>query len=139
MSLQEFSLSSGDRRFLEARIESRTLPQTLLLEGGAEERRHALALYLAAAIVCAGNGKERSFESIVASCCRAEVISFTVEITSEDITCESEDIVVLIPYSYKCCVRTSAQFLKSVAESGLKATCISVVIIAYSIGRDTAD
>lgn len=56
MSLQEFSLSGGDRRFLEARIESRTLPQTLLLEGGAEEQRHALALYLAAAIVCTGDG-----------------------------------------------------------------------------------
>lgn len=56
MSLQEFALSSGDRRFLEARIKSRTLPQTLLLEGGAEEQRHALALYLAAAMVCTGDG-----------------------------------------------------------------------------------
>ena len=56
MSLQEYPLSGGDRRFLEARIESRTLPQTLLLEGGAEEQRHALALYLAAAIVCTGDG-----------------------------------------------------------------------------------
>lgn len=57
MSLQDFPLSRGDNRFLSARIESRTLPQTILLEGGSEEQRHALALELAAAIVCMGNGE----------------------------------------------------------------------------------
>lgn len=57
MSLQDFPLSYGDRRFLSARIETRTLPQTILLEGGAAEQRHALALVLAAAIVCTGDGE----------------------------------------------------------------------------------
>lgn len=56
MSLSEYPLSGGDRRYLEARLASRTLPQTLLLEGGAAEQRHALALYLAAAVVCTGEG-----------------------------------------------------------------------------------
>lgn len=56
MSLQAFPLSRGDERFLTARIESRTLPQTLLLEGGAEEQRHEMALHLAAALVCIGDG-----------------------------------------------------------------------------------
>lgn len=56
MSLTEYPLSNGDYRFLAARLETRTLPQTLLLEGGVEEKRHALALELAAAIVCTGEG-----------------------------------------------------------------------------------
>lgn len=57
MSLQNFPLSNGDKRFLSARIENRTLPQTILLEGGSETHRHALALELAAAIVCTGDGE----------------------------------------------------------------------------------
>ncbi len=54
MSLQDYPLSNGDRHYLSARLESRTLPQTMLLEGGGESERRALALYLASAIVCTG-------------------------------------------------------------------------------------
>ncbi len=57
MSLWDFPLSHGDSRFLSVRIKSRTLPQTVLLEGGSETQRHALALELAAAIVCTGDGE----------------------------------------------------------------------------------
>ncbi|MGN0519515.1 MAG: hypothetical protein ACI4LB_02130 [Candidatus Fimenecus sp.] len=52
MSFAQFPLSKGDRYFLEARAKTHTLPQTLLLEGGDEETRRALAQNIAAAIVC---------------------------------------------------------------------------------------
>lgn len=52
MSFAQFPLSKGDRYFLEARAKTHTLPQTLLLEGGEEDVRRALAQGIAAAIVC---------------------------------------------------------------------------------------
>ncbi len=54
MSLSEFPLSNGDKLFLENRLKTDTFPQTLLLEGGTEELRHALALCLGQALVCTG-------------------------------------------------------------------------------------
>lgn len=56
MSLSEFPLSNGDRLFLETRLKADAFPQTLLLEGGEETVRHALALYLGRALVCTGTG-----------------------------------------------------------------------------------
>ena len=56
MSWSDFALSSADRQFLESRLRHGTLPQTLLLEGGREEERRALAKKIAAAIVCQGEG-----------------------------------------------------------------------------------
>lgn len=56
MSLSEFPLSNGDRLFLENRLKTDTFPQTLLIEGGAEDVRHTLALYLGQALVCTGTG-----------------------------------------------------------------------------------
>lgn len=52
MSFSKFPLSKGDRQFLEMRAKTHTLPQTLLLEGGDENVRRALAKHIAAAIVC---------------------------------------------------------------------------------------
>ncbi|MGN0570940.1 MAG: hypothetical protein ACI4K9_02015 [Candidatus Fimenecus sp.] len=52
MSFSQFPLSKGDRHFLETRAKTHTLPQTLLLEGGDEAVRRALAKYIASAIVC---------------------------------------------------------------------------------------
>lgn len=52
MSFAQFPLSKGDRYFLETRAKTHTLPQTLLLEGGEEDVRRALAKQIAAAIVC---------------------------------------------------------------------------------------
>lgn len=52
MSFEKFPLSAGDRPFLETRARIHSLPQTLLLEGGDESVRRALAKEIAAAIVC---------------------------------------------------------------------------------------
>ncbi|MGN0556054.1 MAG: hypothetical protein ACI4LI_09190 [Candidatus Fimenecus sp.] len=52
MSFAQFPLSKGDRYFLETRAKTHTLPQTLLVEGGDETVRRALAKQIAAAIVC---------------------------------------------------------------------------------------
>lgn len=52
MSFLQFPLSKGDKQFLETRAKTHSLPQTLLLEGGDEEVRRALAKHIAAAIVC---------------------------------------------------------------------------------------
>ena len=52
MSFAQFPLSKGDRYFLETRAKTHTLPQTLLLEGGEEDVRRALAQDIASAIVC---------------------------------------------------------------------------------------
>lgn len=54
MSLSEFPLANGERRFLEHRLHTREFPQTVLLEGGGEEVRRALARFLANALVCTG-------------------------------------------------------------------------------------
>lgn len=54
MSLSEFPLANGERRFLEHRLHTREFPQTVLLEGGGEEARCALARFLANALVCTG-------------------------------------------------------------------------------------
>ncbi len=54
MSLSEFPLANGERRFLEHRLHTRKFPQTVLLEGGGEEVRRALARFLANALVCTG-------------------------------------------------------------------------------------
>lgn len=54
MSLLEFPLANGERRFLEHRLHTREFPQTVLLEGGGEEARCALARFLANALVCTG-------------------------------------------------------------------------------------
>ncbi len=56
MSLTGFSLSGGDRQFLEYRLRTRAFPQTVLLAGGDEDERLALAKYLANALVCTGTG-----------------------------------------------------------------------------------
>lgn len=56
MSFSEFPLSKGDRLFLENRLKTDTFPQTLLIEGGTEDLRHALALFLSNALVCTGMG-----------------------------------------------------------------------------------
>lgn len=56
MSWSDFALNPQDRQFLESRLRHGTLPQTLLLEGGREEERRALAKEIAAAIVCQGDG-----------------------------------------------------------------------------------
>ena len=56
MSWSDFALNPQDRQFLESRLRHGTLPQTLLLEGGREEERRALAKEIAAAIVCQGEG-----------------------------------------------------------------------------------
>ena len=50
-------LSASDRRFVEARLASRTFPQTVLLEGGSDEARRTLADALACALVCTADGK----------------------------------------------------------------------------------
>lgn len=52
MSFEHFPLSKGDKPFLETRAKTHTLPQTLLIEGGDETVRRALAKQIAAAIVC---------------------------------------------------------------------------------------
>lgn len=57
MSWSDYSLTGGDRQFLESRLRRGTLPQTLLLEGGSEEERRALAKEIAAALVCVGAGE----------------------------------------------------------------------------------
>ncbi len=57
MSLDRFPLSNADRRFLEQGLKTDTFRQTLLLEGGDDETRHMLALYLANALVCEGAGE----------------------------------------------------------------------------------
>lgn len=57
MSLDRFPLSNADRRFLEKGLKTDAFWQTLLLEGGDEQARHALALYLASALVCEGAGE----------------------------------------------------------------------------------
>ena len=56
MSWSDFALNPQDRQLLESRLRHGTLPQTLLLEGGREEERRALAKEIAAAIVCQGDG-----------------------------------------------------------------------------------
>lgn len=54
MSLSEFPLANGERRFLEYRLRTHQFPQTVLIEGGGEEARRALARFLASALVCTG-------------------------------------------------------------------------------------
>lgn len=54
MRLRDFPLSNGDKQFLEYRITTRSLPQTILLEGGSAEVRRQLATFLAEALVCTG-------------------------------------------------------------------------------------
>lgn len=56
MSLSEFPLANGERRFLKYRLRTREFPQTVLLEGGDEDARKSLAAYLANALVCTGEG-----------------------------------------------------------------------------------
>lgn len=58
MSFETFPLASSDKALLHNKIQSDTLPQTLLLEGGDEAIRHALAKEIAAALVCVGEGEK---------------------------------------------------------------------------------
>ncbi len=72
MMWQEFPLAKSDRVLLANKIETETLPQTLLLEGGDPERRSALADKIAEALVCVGEGEKPC--GVCRSCvkCKAE-------------------------------------------------------------------
>lgn len=72
MIWQEFPLAKSDRVLLENKIETETLPQTLLLEGGDPEKRSALADKIAEALVCVGEGEKPC--GVCRSCikCKAE-------------------------------------------------------------------